>query len=149
MSLNALPAFARTHVWRLLVAAPAPLTPPGSHAPGALAVPSGGILGGRGGAALITCLLLVACATPPLETAQPPPAPAPVITVAVPVPVPVSAEPAQASEVTAAAEPVVDAPVDPLRPEVPVDLTDRTAQIDLWQRVRNGFGIADRSEERR
>jgi len=41
----------------------------------------------------------------------------------------------------------VEAPVDPLRPEVTVDLTDRTAQIDLWQRVRNGFGIADLDDD--
>ena len=150
MSLNALPALALTHIWRPLVAAPAPLMQPGSQAPVAQAVPSGGILGGRCGAVLITSVLLAACATPPLEAVQTPPTPAAVITVAVPVPVPVSAmapqlaaSAAQVSEATAAAEPVVEAPVDPLRPEVPVDLTDRTAQIDLWQRVRNGFGIAD------
>ena len=41
----------------------------------------------------------------------------------------------------------VEAPVDPLRPEVTVDLSDRTAQIDLWQRVRNGFGIADLDDD--
>jgi len=80
-----------------------------------------------------------------------------VISIAVPVPVPVpvpvtaaqaAASAAQGSEVTAvAAESVVEAPVDPLRPEVPVDLTDRTAQTDLWQRVRNGFGIADLDDD--
>jgi membrane-bound lytic murein transglycosylase D len=40
-------------------------------------------------------------------------------------------------------EVVVQAPIDPWRPEVPVDLDDRMAQADLWQRVRNGFGIVD------
>ena len=40
---------------------------------------------------------------------------------------------------TGAAEP----PVDPLRPDVRIDFDDRTVHTDLWQRVRNGFGIAD------
>ena len=47
----------------------------------------------------------------------------------------------------AAAAVAGEAPVDPLRPEVAVDLSDRTAQIDLWQRVRNGFGIADLDDD--
>lgn len=33
--------------------------------------------------------------------------------------------------------------VDPLRPEVPLDLDDRSAQTDLWQRVRKGFVLGD------
>jgi len=37
----------------------------------------------------------------------------------------------------------VEAPVDPLRPEVRVDLDDRNAQEDLWERVRRGFAVAD------
>ena len=40
---------------------------------------------------------------------------------------------------TGAAEP----PVDPLRPDVRIDFDDRTVHTDLWQRVRNSFGIAD------
>ena len=47
----------------------------------------------------------------------------------------------------AATASAVEAPVDPLRPEVTVDLSDRTAQTDLWQRVRNGFGIADLDDD--
>lgn len=34
-------------------------------------------------------------------------------------------------------------PVDPLRPEVPVDLNDAHAHADLWKRIRAGFAIAD------
>jgi membrane-bound lytic murein transglycosylase D len=44
-------------------------------------------------------------------------------------------------------EPVAEAPVDPLRPEVAIDLNDSAAQIDLWQRLRNGFGIADLDDD--
>ena len=40
---------------------------------------------------------------------------------------------------------VVEAPVpiDPLRPEVRLNLDDRIAQTDLWERVRRGFAMAD------
>ena len=34
-------------------------------------------------------------------------------------------------------------PVDPLRPDVPLDLNDRSAQTDLWARVRSGFAMPD------
>ena len=34
-------------------------------------------------------------------------------------------------------------PVDPLRPEVHLDLDDRTARVDLWDRVRRGFAMPD------
>ncbi|HZT55999.1 MAG TPA: transglycosylase SLT domain-containing protein, partial [Burkholderiaceae bacterium] len=34
-------------------------------------------------------------------------------------------------------------PVDPLRPEVPLNLDDRAAQTDLWVRVRRGFAMPD------
>ena len=37
----------------------------------------------------------------------------------------------------------VPVPVDPLRPEVPLDLNDRSAQTDLWARVRRGFAMPD------
>jgi membrane-bound lytic murein transglycosylase D len=39
--------------------------------------------------------------------------------------------------------PVAAAPVDPLRPEEPVDLESKTAQIDLWERVRRGFAMPE------
>jgi membrane-bound lytic murein transglycosylase D len=41
---------------------------------------------------------------------------------------------------TAAPPPV---PVDPLRPDVHLNLDDRSAQIDLWARVRRGFAMPD------
>ena len=98
--------------------------------------------------------LLTACATstPALIEAPAPPAPVTAIAVAAPAPVSVASAPTAATAPSpgaalAAAEPVVEAPVDPLNPEVPVDLTDRTAQTDLWQRVRNGFGIADLDDD--
>jgi membrane-bound lytic murein transglycosylase D len=34
-------------------------------------------------------------------------------------------------------------PIDPVRPDARVDLDDRSARIDLWQRIRNGFAIRD------
>ena len=42
-------------------------------------------------------------------------------------------------------EEVVEAPVpiDPLRPEVRLNLDDHAAQTDLWARVRRGFAMAD------
>ncbi len=38
---------------------------------------------------------------------------------------------------------VAPVPVDPLRPEVRLDLEDRSAQTDLWDRVRRGFAMPD------
>jgi membrane-bound lytic murein transglycosylase D len=37
--------------------------------------------------------------------------------------------------------------IDPLRPEVPLNLDDRAAQADLWARVRRGFGMPDLDSE--
>jgi membrane-bound lytic murein transglycosylase D len=34
-------------------------------------------------------------------------------------------------------------PIDPMRPDARVDLDDRSARIDLWQRIRKGFAIPD------
>jgi membrane-bound lytic murein transglycosylase D len=39
--------------------------------------------------------------------------------------------------------PVASAPVDPLRPEEPVDLESKVATIDLWERLRRGFALPD------
>jgi len=39
--------------------------------------------------------------------------------------------------------PVAAAPVDPLRPEEPVDLNSQVAAIDLWERLRRGFAMPD------
>ena len=109
----------------------------------------GGILGGRCAATMMAALMLAACATAPPADQVAQAAKAPVAVIAMPEPVaaaPIAAAAASAMQtnaLAATAEPAVEAPVDPLRPEVPVDLSDRTAQTDLWQRVRNGFGIAD------
>lgn len=39
--------------------------------------------------------------------------------------------------------PAVSAPIDPLRPNERIDLDDRSAQLDLWTRVRHGFAMSD------
>ncbi|MBI2734501.1 MAG: transglycosylase SLT domain-containing protein [Aquabacterium sp.] len=39
------------------------------------------------------------------------------------------------------AKEAIGAPTDPLRPEAALDLTDTTANQDLWGRVRKGFGL--------
>ena len=72
----------------------------------------------------------VTSATPSVTSATAPPA---AVAVA-----PESAAPAAESEVATA--PV---PVDPLRPDVRLDLGDRAAQTDLWARVRRGFAMPD------
>ena len=100
---------------------------------------------------LLAACVLAACASPG-PAADPSAAPAPA-TVAAAAPAPAaSAPPAAASAHDTAAlaalePPAIAAPVDPIRPEVAIDLTDRTAKIDLWQRVRNGFGIADLDDD--
>jgi membrane-bound lytic murein transglycosylase D len=53
---------------------------------------------------------------------------------------PVADPSAPAAPEVAEAAPV---PVDPLRPEAPVDLNDVTAHADLWARVRRGFAMPD------
>ncbi len=51
---------------------------------------------------------------------------------------------ASAPQAAAGEEPAaVTAPVDPLRPEVRVNLEDRSARLDLWMRVRRGFGVGN------
>jgi membrane-bound lytic murein transglycosylase D len=94
-------------------------------------------------------LSIAGCATPPpvAETASPPPsaavpadeaASAPAVAAAASAP----AEPAEtAAAAPAEAEP--PQPVDPLRPEVLVDLDDSAARADLWARLRRGFAMPD------
>ena len=94
-------------------------------------------------------LLLAGCASAPVST----PSPSPSAPVAVATPAPVSNDVAQAAVDAAAmkslgaspANEVVAAPVpvDPLRPDVRLDLDDRAARVDLWERVRRGFAIPD------
>ena len=102
-------------------------------------------------AALCFCLLLSACASVS-SSIDPPPEPATddvsdIVAAA-----------AQAASAAAAAQPpkppassasgaddgaAVAAPIDPLRPEEKVDLGASTATIDLWDRLRRGFGMPD------
>jgi membrane-bound lytic murein transglycosylase D len=93
---------------------------------------------------------LAGCAAPnnpssPTDTPAPP-------TVAVPLPplpasAPEVAPPTQAAAPEAAASDAEAAPQpvaeDPLRPDVHVEIDDRSARIDLWARVRAGFGMPD------
>jgi len=53
--------------------------------------------------------------------------------------------PAAAASAVDADNDVATAPVpeDPLRPDVRLDLDDRSAQLDLWDRVRRGFALPD------
>ena len=51
------------------------------------------------------------------------------------------APPAPAPATEAAPPPAVA--IDPLRPEVRVDMNDRSARTDLWERVRRGFAMPD------
>ena len=97
---------------------------------------------------LLPVLLIAGCATP---TGSPPSSPS---SVAVPAASAASAPIAvvAAASAPAAAASAVDAdteaaptpvPVDPLRPDVRLDLDDRSAQLDLWDRVRRGFSLPD------
>jgi membrane-bound lytic murein transglycosylase D len=103
-------------------------------------------------AAVFVAVLTTACAIPGPVTQDASPAPveaaasAPAVTaIAAAASAPESA--ASAVQAAEAAEPAAEAPVDPVRPEVAIDLNDSAAQDDLWQRVRNGFGIADLDDD--
>ncbi|HEX5687602.1 MAG TPA: transglycosylase SLT domain-containing protein, partial [Ideonella sp.] len=60
---------------------------------------------------------------------------------------PVAAEAAAQPDAPAEAESFIANPIDPVQPERPVDLFDDTARIDLWARVRMGFGMPDLDNE--
>lgn len=91
--------------------------------------------------------VLAGCATTP--SVDPTPAAVPDVPAAASAPAsaPVAAAAAASQPLAAASAaetpPPVPEAVDPLRPEVPLDLDDRTAKADLWQRVRDGFGMTD------
>ncbi len=100
-------------------------------------------------AAVVLALLTSACATliePPDQGAD---LPAVIDAVKLPLPSAASAAVAAASAPSVVASaahaegPVASAPVDPLRPEEPVDLQSKTAQVDLWERLRRGFAMPD------
>ncbi|HEV7576434.1 MAG TPA: transglycosylase SLT domain-containing protein [Caldimonas sp.] len=95
-------------------------------------------------------LLLAGCVSVPPTTAVL----APEAPVAVAAPVPTAGEAAKAAAAAASAVAVAatsqadeqvaaPVPVDPLRPEVRLDLDDRAARVDLWERVRRGFAMPD------
>ncbi len=66
---------------------------------------------------------------------------------AAPVAVAATSRPAPAASAALAPEepegPVAAAPVDPLRPDEPVDLESKVAAVDLWERMRRGFAMPD------
>ncbi|MDQ6638149.1 MAG: transglycosylase SLT domain-containing protein, partial [Pseudomonadota bacterium] len=101
-------------------------------------------------------LLLAGCVSAPPTTAVL----APEAPVAVAVPSPTGGETAAAKAGTVAAPAALagaasegdekvaaPVPVDPLRPEVRLDLDDRAARVDLWERVRRGFAMPDLDSE--
>ena len=92
---------------------------------------------------LLLALLLSACATTGSPT--PPPTPAPVAAITPVVVAPVAAISVAPVASAPAADDVATAPVaiDPLRPDVRPNLDDRSAQTDLWVRVRRGFTMPD------
>jgi membrane-bound lytic murein transglycosylase D len=103
-------------------------------------------------ACLLSLLIVAGCATPmPAQDAADKPSAsleatlpaAPAASAAAPQPV-AATEPAPAVASEAAATPV---PVDPLRPEVQVDLNDEATRADLWARVRRGFAMPDLDNE--
>jgi membrane-bound lytic murein transglycosylase D len=79
-----------------------------------------------------TALSAQAAASAPADAASAPSSPDPTVVL-----------PAERSAADQHGGPAVAAPIDPLRPEVRVDLDDRAAQQDLWTRVRRGFGMND------
>ncbi len=93
---------------------------------------------------LLPALLIAACATPggpATSNLSSPPTAATADAQST-----TAATPAQAAASAAAADNEVataPVPVDPLRPDVRLDLNDRAAQTDLWARVRQGFTMPD------
>src|SRR5207245_2234381 len=103
---------------------------------------------------LLPALLFAGCATqttpsspsapasPSDSTAAAPPADAASAIIALAAAAPASAASAADSDVAP-----VPVPIDPLRPEVRLDLDDRAARLDLWDRVRRGFALPDLDTE--
>jgi membrane-bound lytic murein transglycosylase D len=95
-------------------------------------------------------LLLAGCVSAPIPSPSPPvaaPAAAASAT-AVALATPKAMDDAAAQSVAVAvstpeAPVAAPIPVDPLRPEVRFDLDERAARVDLWDRVRRGFAMAD------
>ena len=75
---------------------------------------------------------------PDAVAAGPAPSSAPAAPAATPTPATAPAEPQGTATAVA---------VDPLRPDVRLDLDDRAARVDLWERVRRGFAMPDIDSE--
>ncbi len=97
-------------------------------------------------------ILLAGCTSAPWSPSMQ----APEATVAVAASAPVQAASAAEDAASAAAAEIPEAaqeavaapvPVDPLRPEVRLDLDERSARVDLWDRVRRGFSMPDLDNE--
>jgi membrane-bound lytic murein transglycosylase D len=97
----------------------------------------------------LSILLLVGCASAPSSTSPPDAAnsnaAAAMAGALEPAKSPDPAAPASVAAAASEPQEVVAAPVplDPLRPDVHLDLDDRTARVDLWDRVRRGFAMPD------
>lgn len=100
---------------------------------------------------LLPVLLIAGCATPtgslspsPASSSTPASAATPAASAAS-APIAVAAAASAAASAADADTEVATAPVpvDPLRPDVRLDLDDRSAQLDLWERVRRGFALPD------
>ena len=102
------------------------------------------------GLALSTLLIAGCASVRPTDSA--PAANVPVeVAVAAPAAASAASGAAAVMVATAPAEPETPAPapvpVDPIRPDVHLDLDDRSARVDLWERVRQGFAMGDIDSE--
>ena len=92
---------------------------------------------------LLCALALAGCATPGGPTAPTFSHDSDPALSATPPPLPSAADTSLAHAATAPEVTTPPVPVDPIRPDVPLDLDDRAAQADLWARVRKGFAMPD------
>ena len=99
-------------------------------------------------AAIALLATLVGCASGPAGFASAATDPSPSSTAASAPSPDVAREAAAAAESAASAVAAAPEAVDPLRPEVRLDLDDRAAQSDLWSRVRAGFAMPDLDSSR-
>ena len=106
---------------------------------------------------ILPAFILGGCAAPGSLTAPPQSSSPPIASAPAPSP-DTKAPPTATTPAPAAPAPIVVAPeapatdatavaVDPLRPDVRLDLNDRSARVDLWERVRNGFAMPDLDTE--
>jgi peptidoglycan lytic transglycosylase D len=89
-------------------------------------------------------LLLAGCASVPPTTAVLAPEAPPIVVAPPPAAAGASAPSTDVASAASTEEQVTaPVPVDPLRPEVRLDLDARAARVDLWERVRRGFAMPD------